>query len=121
MVKGNKFNPDDVTVESFEGEILHFQAETVLNLFTKVHEKHVPGQLKGPLLVKDEVAAKEGMAKAYAVIADDLAMERQIRDVIIKRDDRGFALDQFIAPLPFAKKEFVILDFKLKLSLNALA
>lgn len=110
LVKGNQFNPDDIVVENFEGEILHFKAETMLTLFTKIYDKVHLGRLSGPVLVKDELAARDEMAKVYSGIANDTAMERQIRDVIINRDDKGFALDQFIAPLPFAKKEFVFFE-----------
>ncbi len=110
LVKGNQYDPNDVKVESFEGEILHFKAETMLHLFTKVHEKDVPGQLSGPQLVKDELAANEEMTKAYVAFADNEGLKRQILDVISKREDKGFALDKDIAPLPFVKKEFVVFE-----------
>ncbi len=110
LVKGNQFNPDDIVIDSFEGEILHFKAETMLHLYTKVHEKDVPGRLTGPQLVKDESAAREEMDKAYASIANNVGLKRQITDVISKREDLGFALDKHVAPLPFVKKEFVYFE-----------
>lgn len=110
LVLGNQFNPDDVVIESFDGEVLNFQAETMLYVFTKDFDKYVPGQLKGPLLVKDENAARDEMTKAYQFIANDVALERQIRDVFLKRDDKGFALDKHQEPLHFIKKQFVVYE-----------
>ncbi|MGH1456275.1 MAG: hypothetical protein ACRBDI_05805 [Alphaproteobacteria bacterium] len=110
MVRGNQFDPDAVVIESFDGEILHFQAENMLHVYTKVAEKVVPGQVKGAIRVKDDIAAKEEMAKAYALVGNSQDIIRQIRDVIMKRDDIGFALDNEVVPLSVGKKEFVIFD-----------
>ncbi len=110
MVRGNQVDPDDVVIESFDGEVLHFQAETMLHVYTKVAEKVVPGQVTGAIRVKDDVSAKEEMAKAYALVGQNQDMVRQIREVVLRRDDRGFALDKEVVPLSFGKKEFVIFD-----------
>lgn len=110
MVKGNKFNPEDVKLEKFEGEILHFQAETMLTILTKVSHRQVGGRLQGPMQVSNEPAAKEAMNNEYITLSNDTNMEKTIREVILNRDDQGFALDDNIIPLPFWKKEFVTHD-----------
>lgn len=110
MVRGNQFDPDDVVIESFDGEVLHFQAETVLEVYTKVTEKTVPGQVTTAIRVKDDVAAKEEMAKAYALIGESPDMARRIRKAVTERDDQGFALDKEVISLAFGQKEFVIFD-----------
>ena len=108
LVKGNQCDPESVTLEEFEGEILHFQAENMLNIITKMSNKRVPGLVQGATKVDNEIAAKEAMTKAYLTLADDKNMEKQIRDVILNRPDKGFALDNEVIALPFWKKEFVV-------------
>ena len=109
MVKGNKCDPETVTLETFEGEILHFQAENMLTILTKTSHKRVPGRVSGPVAVDNEVAAKSAIANAYHTLSQDRDMERKIRDVVLKRDDQGFGLQDHV-PLPFWKKELVIFE-----------
>lgn len=110
MVQGNQFNSDDVVIESFEGEVLHFHAETMLNVYTKVSQKTVPGQVSGAVKVKDEVSAREEMAKAYALVGQSSDLIRKIRDVVLARGDQGFALDKEVIHLNFGKKDFVVFE-----------
>ncbi len=108
MVKGNKFNPEDVNLEKFEGEILCFQAENMMTILKKLSHKEVAGRVTGPIVVDSDITAKEAINKAYLTLANDKDMERQIREVILNREDKGFALDNNVIPLPFWKREFVI-------------
>lgn len=110
LVKGNKFDPENVTLETFEGEILQFQAENMLTILRKDAHKKVGGRIQGPTPVDNEIALKEAMTRAYNSLAVDHDFERRIRDVILKRDDKGFGVDGDIIPLPFWKKEFVIYE-----------
>ena len=110
MVTGNNFNPEDVKLEKFEGEILHFQAENMLTILTKTSHKKVAGRAEGPIVVANEAAAKEAMTKAYLSLSKDRDLERKIRDFILKREDGGFAIDNNKIALPFWKKEFVFFE-----------
>ena len=110
MIKGNQYDPEDVKLIKFEGEVLHFQAENMLTIFEKITEKEVPGRVQGPVKVEGETHAKQEMHKAYLTLSTDRDVEKKIRDSIIKRDDKGFAFhDQFIE-FSFWRKEFV--EFK---------
>ena len=110
LVSGNKSDPEKVELKAFEGEILHFQAENMLNVITNKSNRQVPGQISGAVKVDNEVAANEAMNKAYLTLADDKDMEKQIRDVILNRPDKGFAVDNVVIPLTFWKKEFVVTE-----------
>lgn len=108
LVSGNKFNPEKVELKAFEGEVLHFQAENMLNIVSKKSQRQVGGKVSGAVKVDNEIAAHEAMDKAYLALDDDKDMERQIRDVILNRPDKGFAVDNIVIPLNFWKKEFVV-------------
>ncbi len=110
IVKGNKYDPKDVVLEKFEGALLQFQAENMLTILKKVTPKKVAGRVQGPVKVENEQAALEAINKAYLALEDDKDMERKIRDVILNRDDRGFAVNNNIVPLPFWHKEFVVFE-----------
>ncbi len=108
LVKGNQCAPESVTLKEFEGEVLHFQAETMLNIMTKLSNRRVAGRVQGMIKVDNEIAAKEAMTKAYLTLHKDKDMEKQIRDTFLNRPDRGFAVDGVVVPLPFWKKEFAV-------------
>tara|TARA_R110002095_G_scaffold196979_2_gene175923 strand:- start:1147 stop:2874 length:1728 start_codon:yes stop_codon:yes gene_type:complete len=110
LVTGNKCDPESVTLEEFEGEVLHFQAENMLNIVKKVSHRNMPGRVEGAKKVDNELAARDAMSKAYLTLTDDKDMERKIRDTVLGRPDQGFAVDNVVMPLPFWKKEFVVIE-----------
>ena len=110
MVSGNGIQPDEVELKEFEGEMLEFQAENVLTLLTKITNKKIAGRVTGPIAVDNPIAAKEEINKAYLTLSQDVNMDRQIKDMLLKRDDQGFALHDNIIPIPFWKKEFVVFE-----------
>lgn len=109
-VEGNKFDPKDVTVHAFEGELLRFTAETVLEIRTKTAEKRQGGKVSGPIAVDNTIALKEAITKEYLKIVESRDMARDIRDMVLKRDDQGFAQENIVMPLNFWKKDFVIYE-----------
>ncbi|MGH1378466.1 MAG: hypothetical protein ACRBB3_06560 [Alphaproteobacteria bacterium] len=110
MVKGNKLNPEDVTLEKMEGEILHFQAENMLTIVTKNSHKTVSGRIEGPILVDNQQAVIEAMNHEYFSLSSDIKTEKKIREVLLNREDQGFALNNNVIPLPFWKREFVVYE-----------
>ena len=106
MVSGNGADPEAVKLIESDGEVLQFQAENILTVSLKVSHKKVAGRVTGPIAVDNPVAAKEAINNAYLTLSQDVNMERQIKDLILKRDDQGFALDNNIIQIPFWKKVF---------------
>jgi len=110
LVHGNQCDPETVELKAFEGEILHFQAENMLTLLSKMTNKRVPGRVQSGQKVDGEIGAKEAMTRAYLTLAKDKDMEKRIRDTVLNRSDKGFGVDGTIIPLPFWKKEFIVME-----------
>lgn len=110
IIEGNKFDTNKVTVANFEGELLEFPATTTLQIATKISKKKVLGRLRGPTQVPNENGIREAITKEYLKLSDDPDMIRKIKEVITQRDDRGFAQENIVIPLPFWKKDFVYFE-----------
>lgn len=110
LVKGNKCDPASIKLEQFEGTQLLFAAENTLTILKKVTEKKVAGKLSGPVKVENEQGAREAIHREYMKLHEDKDMQRQIKNILTEREDKGFALDNNIIPLPFFHKEFVVFE-----------
>lgn len=110
LVSGNKSDPEAITLVSFDGEVLQFQAETILQIATKISNISKPGRVQGPVQIGSEVEAKEEIRKQYLALTKDRDTTRKIRETVLNRNDQGFAQDGIVIPLPFWRKEFVIFD-----------
>ncbi len=110
IIEGNKFDTDKVTIANFEGELLQFEAETTIQISTKISKKQTPGRMRGPVQVENEQGLAREMNKEYIKMSMDRDLIRKIRDVATKRDDECFAQDGIVLDLPFWKKEFVFFE-----------
>lgn len=110
VVKGNGIAPEEITLKSFEGELLHFEAYTDLQVTTKFSKKEQVGRITGPVNVANEVALQEAIAREYLSLFTDGDTQRKIRDIALKRDDQGFAAKDVVLKIPFWRKDFVIFD-----------
>ena len=110
MVKGNQIDPESIKVESCEGEIIHFIAETRLNITTRISKKTMPGRIKGPVQVASEADCNEAFSKEYLTLFADQNMQKEIRNIVLKRDDKGFAQKDLVFQIPTWKKEFVVFE-----------
>lgn len=110
LVKGNGLDPQDVTLASFDGELLHFEAHTDLVVVTKFAKKIVPGRMTGPVVVASESALQEAINKEYLTLFTDADSQRKIREIFLNRDDQGFGINDVFMQIPFWKKEFVVFE-----------
>ncbi len=110
IIKGNQYNPDEMVLEKFEGSILQFLAENRITILKKVSHTRKHGRLEGPKAVENEDMAHDAMNKAYLALHEDNGFKRKIKEMLMDRDDQGFALDQFVIPLNFWRKEFVTFE-----------
>lgn len=106
-VKGNGFDPQHLTMKSFEGELLRFEAETILHIRSRVTEKIVAGRMSGPKACDSLAALKQAMDNEYQNFVQGRDMIRKVREVVLNRNDKGFALNDIIIPLNFWRKDFV--------------
>lgn len=107
LVKGNKCDPESITLKEFDGKILHFRAENIITLISKPRSKEVAGRVDGPTKIANEAAAQEAMNNAYLALAGDPDTEKKITGIILNRKDKGFGIDNVYLDLPFLTKEFV--------------
>lgn len=107
-VHGNQYNPDDVSIVNFEGEILQFQAETVVTVLTNISNKTVPGRLTEGVLKENEHAVNDAIQKDYKSLASDRNAARKTADALLGRDDKGFAANNQYLELKYWQKEYVV-------------
>ncbi len=112
LVKGNKYNPDDVKLEAFDGKVLRFNAYTLSTLITKRTRTLKPGRIEAAKKVDNEEGATIEMDKAYRALGGQEDLERNVREAVLNRKDKGFSInaDNTFIPLPALKKDFVVLD-----------
>ena len=110
LVKGNGCAPEEVKLESFEGEVLQFQTETELRPRIRESEKIIAGRQTAPEKVESREALKTAIDKEYQKIILEPDMNRKIREVFINRGDLGFAQDKLVLKLPFWQKSYVIYE-----------
>lgn len=110
LVKGNGLDPQEVTLASFDGELLHFEAHTDLVVVTKFAKKTIPGRMTGPVAVANETALQEAINNEYLTLFTDADSQRKIREIFLNREDQGFGINDVFMQIPFWKKEFVIFE-----------
>jgi hypothetical protein len=111
LVKGNKYNPEDVKLQAFDGKVLRFNAYTLSTLITKQTKALRPGRVESAQKVENEEAAKVEMDKAYKALSGHADLERNVREAVLNRKDKGFGVivENIFIPLPTLKKDFVII------------
>tara|TARA_B100001989_G_scaffold252183_1_gene233416 strand:- start:2385 stop:4058 length:1674 start_codon:yes stop_codon:yes gene_type:complete len=110
MISGNRIDIEEIEVKSCEGEIIHFIAETSINMGTKLTKKTMPGRVQGPVQVASDQDCQVEVDKAYLTLFDDKNIQKSIRDSILKRNDKGFAQDKLVFPYTEWQKQFVIFE-----------
>jgi len=108
IIKGNKLGPEDVTLEKFEGEILKFEAQTVLTVTPRVSRKTVGGRVNGPIQVESDAIAHEAISKEFRILREDVPTQEQIKSALLARADKGLGASNVKLDLPFWKKEYVV-------------
>ncbi|MGZ9108240.1 MAG: hypothetical protein ACXW4B_05410 [Micavibrio sp.] len=104
--RGNGIDPDTITLENFEGEVLHFGARSLFEIKPTVAEKSMPGKEQG------EVCASEGDLKSkIQQNIEKTTLNKDIigyvSDVLKKRADKGFFINNLIVKLERLNKHFV--------------
>jgi len=109
LVRGNGMKPEGVTQQSFDGEVLNFEAFEVFKIEPSVGDKRMPGKQKGEV-AGSYTDAQQKIKAALEKIARDKEVRRMTRDLLKKREDLGFAIDNLIINLERLNKKFVTHD-----------
>ena len=112
QVKGNKYNPEDVKLEAFEGKVLRFSAHTLMTLVVKREKTIKPGRYESAKKVESEEGANIEMDNAYKALDKKADLERSTREILLNRKDKGFGvqINNTYIQLPALRKEFVIFE-----------
>jgi len=105
-LKGNGVRADNVSVKSFDGDILEFTAATHIKLNNKISEKTVPGRAAGETIFQNRQAALNEAESYAANIFKAPANIEQIKNLISQKPHKGFGLNNEIIKLSFLDREF---------------
>lgn len=108
MVKGNNIDPASVKLNSFEGEILNFQAEMLINVSYSSTKKSAGGKAQGHFAVESESAAQDLMKGEYYAMRGDAGLIDRIIKILTGMPAHGFAKSDMKLALPFWRKSFVV-------------
>lgn len=107
-VNGNQFDPNELNLIKFEGEILNFEAKNDVSYTTRFIKKSIPGRNESAIKCANESEVKTSAYNEYEKLRTDGDFEKKVRELILKREDLGFAAKNLIIPIPFWHKEYVI-------------
>ncbi len=105
-VKGNGLKPDSVTLEKLDAQTAEFTAATLLELNADTSETTQPGRASAKKTFPDKHSARSQMMADTDAVSEDPAISGKIRDLILKRDDKGFGLQNAKIPVPFMGGEY---------------
>jgi len=107
VIRGNGLKPEDVKLKHFEGEIISFEAFGVFKIEPSVSEKRVPGKEQGEL-ASTYTDAQQRIKAALQRIIKDREVRKYKTDLLKKREDLGFGVDNLIVHLERLNKKFVL-------------
>lgn len=104
--RGNGIDPDTITLENFEGEVLHFEARSLFEIKPTVAEKTMPGKEQGEVCASAtdlKVKIQQNIEKT--TINKDII--GYVSDVLRRRADKGFFINNLVVKLERLNKHFV--------------
>ncbi len=107
VLRGNGVPPASVTVKSFSGAVLDFEAYEVFRVAPTVSEKYVNGKQQGKT-VSSEAELRREIQRTVDRAATDPSVRPAIHDYLRKRPDLGFGLDRQMVPLPGIAAQYVL-------------
>ena len=109
-VTGNGVKPENIRLENITGATLNFTAVTILKIQPRISEKTTLGRITGPEKVDNAKSMRDAIENHKRESVQNFANITRIRDTILSRDDRGFALVNARINLDFLRKDFVYFE-----------
>lgn len=106
VATGNGIDPATITLTKFEGEVLHFEARSLFTVKPTVAEKAVPGKEQGEVCG----SASDLQVRITTTIEKTTVNPEiisYISEVLEKRADKGFTINNLIVKLERLAKKFV--------------
>lgn len=92
-IKGNGINPESVSLESFEGEIIHFEAYAYFKIDPQIAEKRLNGRKNADKVVGSVQEMRNQVQSAIEKISENPVVRKNTIDMLLHRNDLGFGID----------------------------
>lgn len=107
LAKGNGIDPEDIEHKDFKGKIFHFQARQNYRITSEISHKDVNGREQG-----QAAGSKEDIQRSIQTHIDQMTQDKEIIQntvqILKKRNDKGFAINNDVIRLDKYKKTYVL-------------
>ena len=91
--KGNGLDPATISLTSFEGEVLHFEARSLFEIKHSIGQKFMPGRESRGEICNSEGDLQLKIKDTTEKTTFDAEMIAYVSDIMEKRKDKGFAVN----------------------------
>ncbi len=106
--KGNGLKPEQVSFVDFSGETVTAKAQTIITLQPLVTKKTLAGRDSGGKVVESEQALNKAVTTSSELLSQDKDITKKIKDMILEREDQGFAMKGHRQKFHEFKKQFAL-------------
>lgn len=103
--RGNGIKPESITLDQFDGEVLHFAARSMFVIKPTVLEKTLPGRENGEIC-----ASQSDMRMRIRKVVENTTFDRDIvqtvTDLLERRSDKGFLINNLAVKLGRLNRKF---------------
>ncbi len=92
LCKGNGIKSDNITLVSFQGQMVNLTATTYLEIKPITQEKTLPGRQSAGETVAHRAGALQAIDQMIISAINNGAYKRQMIDIVLKRPDKGLGL-----------------------------
>ncbi|MBL4588988.1 MAG: hypothetical protein JKY11_02775 [Alphaproteobacteria bacterium] len=105
---GNGIKNDQVEITNFNGKTIHSRAQTIITLKPLITKKIIAGRESEGTVVDNEQKLNSAIQKTSELISEDESVAKKITDLILKREDQGFAMKGHKQKFHSLKKGFAL-------------
>lgn len=106
IFKGNGIKSNAITISEGKIEQHSLSASTFMELRPAFGDRHVPGKVLVGRPVSSRDEAQKLCDQTMRKAATDTAIHARITELLLKRSDQGFGLQQAAIEIPFIKEEY---------------
>ncbi len=107
LIKGNGLKPDSLKLKGFEGEVINFEAYGIFKIEASINEKRVAGRERG-----EQSGSQTDAKQKINTMIETITLDREVKKLTVnlleKRQDLGFGINNQLIKLERLNKKFVI-------------
>lgn len=108
IAKGNGIDPSDIIYDRFEGETILGRAQTQITLSPLTAQKLLTGRDQNGVVVGSEQELQTEITKVTESISTNESIAQKIKNLVIEKEGKGFAVKNYKQKLSDLHKVFVI-------------